>query len=253
MGANISEISDSNFQSEVLSANTPVLVDFWATWCGPCRALAPTIETLAKDYDGKVKFCKVDVDENPNNAAEFGVRSIPTLILFKDGKIPDMDIDLLVDTLILRRTPNRGLDDDRIPNPELTFDSGMYKYALGGQDERRFKTYLIKPESVRPWKPVKAEPGTTLRGVTIIGESFQSRIPFGVEVDVREISPFSYLSGDREIIAERVSGETRIKDGTGHVSVYRDNLIVNSGKAGWAEENPAYILSAGFQVHHKRN
>src|SRR3989338_6385071 len=86
MGANISEISDSNFQSEVLSANTPVLVDFWATWCGPCRALAPTIETLAKDYDGKVKFCKVDVDENPNNAAEFGVRSIPTLILFKDGK-----------------------------------------------------------------------------------------------------------------------------------------------------------------------
>ena len=86
MSGNILEISDSSFQQEVLSAGTPVLVDFWATWCGPCKALAPTIQTLANDFAGKVKFCKVDVDEHPNHAAEFGVRSIPTLILFKNGE-----------------------------------------------------------------------------------------------------------------------------------------------------------------------
>ncbi|MDO8494574.1 MAG: thioredoxin [Deltaproteobacteria bacterium] len=86
MAKNISEISDSSFDQEVLKSTTPVLVDFWATWCGPCRALAPTVEALANDLGGKVKFCKVDVDNNPQNAAQFGVRSIPTLILFQNGQ-----------------------------------------------------------------------------------------------------------------------------------------------------------------------
>lgn len=84
---NIAEITDGEFQEEVLQSNIPVLVDFWATWCGPCKALAPTIEALSTDYQGKIKFCKVDVDENPNHAAQFGVRSIPTLILFKNGEV----------------------------------------------------------------------------------------------------------------------------------------------------------------------
>lgn len=87
MAGNIHEISDADFQEEVLNANLPVLVDFWATWCAPCRALAPTIEAISKDYSGKIKFCKVDVDNNPNFAAQFSVRSIPTLILLKNGKV----------------------------------------------------------------------------------------------------------------------------------------------------------------------
>ncbi len=86
MAGNVHEISDGQFEQEVLKASTPVLVDFWAVWCGPCKALAPTVEQLAGDYNGKIKFCKVDVDHNPEIAAKFGIRSIPTLILFKDGQ-----------------------------------------------------------------------------------------------------------------------------------------------------------------------
>jgi thioredoxin 1 len=86
MSEHIFEITDDNFDQEVLKSQTPVLVDFWATWCGPCKALAPTVEQLSTHYSGKIKFCKVDVDHNPNQAARFGVRSIPTLILFKNGQ-----------------------------------------------------------------------------------------------------------------------------------------------------------------------
>lgn len=86
MAGLVHEISDSQFSKEVLESSTPVLVDFWATWCGPCRALAPTIEAVAGTFSEKVKFVKVDVDANPEHAAQFGVRSIPTLILFKNGK-----------------------------------------------------------------------------------------------------------------------------------------------------------------------
>jgi len=86
MSGNVQEISDDTFDQEVLKSSTPVLVDFWATWCGPCKALAPTIHQLATTYAGKIKFCKMDVDNNPNQAAHFGIRSIPTLILFQNGQ-----------------------------------------------------------------------------------------------------------------------------------------------------------------------
>ena len=83
------ELTKDNFQSEVIEGEVPVLVDFWATWCGPCRAVAPVIDELAAEYAGKLKVGKVDVDAQQQLAADFGVRSIPTLLIFKDGKMAE--------------------------------------------------------------------------------------------------------------------------------------------------------------------
>jgi thioredoxin 1 len=82
-------VTDSDFGEKVLEADSPVLVDFWAEWCMPCRLIHPIIEELAEEYDGKVGFAKLDVDSNPQTSLQYGVRSIPTLILFKDGKPAD--------------------------------------------------------------------------------------------------------------------------------------------------------------------
>lgn len=82
-------LTDDNFSAEVLDADMPVLVDFWATWCGPCRMIAPIVEELSSEYEGKAKVCKLDVDAAQKTAAEFGIRSIPTLLIFKGGKVAD--------------------------------------------------------------------------------------------------------------------------------------------------------------------
>ncbi|MGQ0794082.1 MAG: thioredoxin [Deltaproteobacteria bacterium] len=102
--AEIIEIQDSTFEAEVLKSETPVLVDFWAPWCGPCRALAPVVDEIATSYSGRVKVGKVNVDQNQQITTKFGIRSIPTLIVFKDGKaqhqvvgaVPKSEIEKLI-------------------------------------------------------------------------------------------------------------------------------------------------------------
>jgi thioredoxin 1 len=91
----ITNSTDASFPSDVIDCNVPVLVDFWATWCGPCKAIAPVLEQIAAEYDGKVRVCKVDVDHNQGTAQQYGVRNIPTLLLFKGGKVIDQRVGAL--------------------------------------------------------------------------------------------------------------------------------------------------------------
>ena len=86
------EFTDANFDQEVIKSDIPVLVDFWAVWCGPCKMIAPIVEELSAEYQGKVKIGKLDVDNNPNVSMTYGIRSIPTLLIFRDGKIADQII-----------------------------------------------------------------------------------------------------------------------------------------------------------------
>ena len=91
----ITEITQQNFETEVLNASVPVLVDFWASWCGPCRMLSPVVDELSEQYDGKVKFGKVNVDEQPRLAMNYSVESIPTLMLFRDGRAVNRSVGVV--------------------------------------------------------------------------------------------------------------------------------------------------------------
>lgn len=101
------ELTDQNFQTEVLHADTAVLVDFWAVWCGPCKMIAPVVEEIAREYDGKLKVGKVDVDNNPEVSMKFGIRSIPTLMVFKGGRVVEQ---------IIGAVPKRNLLEKVLPH-----------------------------------------------------------------------------------------------------------------------------------------
>ncbi|PJD91608.1 MAG: thioredoxin [Legionella sp.] len=95
MSAHIKVVSDSSFEQDVISASKPVLIDFWAEWCGPCRALGPIFEEVSNSHHDKIEFVKMNIDENPETPAKYGVMSIPTLILFKNGQVEAMKMGLL--------------------------------------------------------------------------------------------------------------------------------------------------------------
>ena len=97
------ELTDSNFDEKVLKSDKPVLVDFWAEWCGPCRMVGPIVEELAKDYEGKVVVGKVDVDSNPNVSMQFGIRNIPALLVFKNGQIVDKQVGAVPKSVLSKK------------------------------------------------------------------------------------------------------------------------------------------------------
>lgn len=102
MGANTVEITDANFESEVMKSTTPVLIDFWAGWCAPCRAIAPTVDAIAEEYKGRVKVGKMDVDANGSTPIRYNVRGIPTLLVFKDGQVKEQIVGAVDKSVLVK-------------------------------------------------------------------------------------------------------------------------------------------------------
>jgi thioredoxin 1 len=101
------QFTDSNWEQDVLSSDKPVLVDFWAEWCGPCRMIGPLVEELAKEYEGKAVIGKLNVDENPGVASKYGIRSIPTLLVFKGGEVVDKIVGAVPKTMLAQKLDNQ--------------------------------------------------------------------------------------------------------------------------------------------------
>ena len=106
MSGKVAEVGDQNFEAEVLNSKIPVLVDFWAPWCAPCRMLAPVVEAIAEEYEGRARVLKLNVDENPVTAGKYNIRGIPTLLLFKDGMVKEQIVGNTAKSTIAKMIDN---------------------------------------------------------------------------------------------------------------------------------------------------
>ena len=104
--SNVIELNDNNFEEEVIKSGDPVLVDFWAEWCGPCKMIAPSVENISSEYEGKLKVGKLDVDSNPTVSSTYGIRSIPTLLIFKNGAPVDQIVGAVGQNVIASKVDN---------------------------------------------------------------------------------------------------------------------------------------------------
>ena len=104
--SNVIELNDNNFEEEVIKSSQPVLVDFWAEWCGPCKMIAPSVENISSEYEGKLKVGKLDVDSNPTVSSTYGIRSIPTLLIFKNGAPVDQIVGAVGQNVIASKVDN---------------------------------------------------------------------------------------------------------------------------------------------------
>ena len=108
MNEHITAVTDDNFDSEVINSDTPVLVDYWAEWCAPCKAIAPVLDEIAQEYAGKVKIAKMNIDENPGTPPKYNIRSIPTLMLFRDGQVESTRMGALSKTQLIDFLEGKG-------------------------------------------------------------------------------------------------------------------------------------------------
>jgi len=117
-GQAVIEVNDATFDKEVLQSDQPVLVDFWAAWCGPCKALGPTVDEVATQYNGKLKVAKMDVDRNPSTPGRYGIRGIPALLFFKGGKVADQIVGY-VPKDVIEKSIGRIIDAEPAPVPQV--------------------------------------------------------------------------------------------------------------------------------------
>lgn len=147
MSGNIVNVTDASFEQDVLQSDVPVLVDYWAEWCGPCKMIAPVLEEIADEYDGKLKVCKLNIDENEQTPPKFNIRGIPTLMLFKNGNV-DATKSALFPSPSWRPSWTAISDCRRVirktaPEPRLT--GGFLWYLLPVPGSRQIRVFLFHP------------------------------------------------------------------------------------------------------------